>query len=101
MQESPDLVEAFINVTAEANAAFAADASKIDVIADDAGMTVEKTQAQMSGFEFPTLEEQSDVYFGEGGLALEMLSFMGDMFATDEAPALADYSSTIDTRFLD
>ncbi len=100
-QEYPELVRTFIKVTTEANAAFAANQSKIDVIAEDAGMSVEDTQAQMSGFSFPTIAEQKSDYFSDGGLAREMLAFMGNMFATDDTLALTDYNVTIDTSFLD
>jgi taurine transport system substrate-binding protein len=100
-QERPDLVRSFIEVTAEANAAFAADQSMIDIIAKDAGMSVDATKAQMSGFSFPTIAEQKSDYFAADGLARSMLAFMGNMFATDDTPTLADYNVTIDTSFLD
>lgn len=99
-QENPDQLRTFLAVTHEANAAFAADQSKIDVIAKDAAMTVEKTRQQMSGFTFPSVAEQQRDYFSDGGMALGMLSFMGNMFATADVSALEDYSVTIDTSFL-
>ena len=99
-QEHPEAVRTFLEVTAEANAAFAKDQSKIDVIAGDAGMTVEKTKGQMDGFHFPTVEEQLNDYFNDGGRAISVLSFMGKMFGTDAAPALDDYSGAIDRSFL-
>lgn len=100
-QEHPDMVRTFIEVTAEANAKFAADQSKVDVIAKDAGMTLDATKAQMAGFSFPTIAEQKADYFSSNGLARSMLAFMGNMFATEDTPALADYNVTIDTSFLD
>ncbi len=100
LQENPEAVRTFLEVTHAANAEFAADQSKLGVIAKDAGMTEEKTQAQMSGFQFPTVEQQLNDYFGENGLALNMVDFMGNMFATEDAPALEDYSVTIDSSFL-
>jgi taurine transport system substrate-binding protein len=100
-QEHPDMVRTFIEVTAEANAKFSADQSKIDVIAKDAGMTVDATKTQMAGFSFPTVAEQKADYFSSDGVARSMLAFMGNMFATDDTPALADYNVTIDTSFLD
>ena len=100
-QENPDLLRTFIEVTHEANAAFAKDQSKIDVIAKDAEMTVETTKAQMSGFTFPTVAEQLSDYFSEDGLARTMTAFMGNMFATSDNPALEDYNATIDTSFLE
>ena len=91
----------FVEVTSEANAAWAADQSKLGVIAKDAGMTEEATAAQMSGFVFPTVAEQKSDYFSEDGIARSMVAFMGNMFATSDTPALADYNVTIDTSFLD
>ena len=63
-------------------------------------MTVEKTKGQMDGFHFPTVEEQLNDYFNDGGRAISVLSFMGKMFGTDAAPALDDYSGAIDSSFL-
>ena len=64
-------------------------------------MTEEATTSQMSGFVFPTVAEQKRDYFGKDGTARSMLAFMGNMFATSDSPALADYNVTIDTSFLD
>ncbi len=99
-QENPELVRTFLEVTDQANADFAADQSKIDVIAMDAGLSVESTQAQMSEFIFPTNEEQLASYFNDGGLASVAIGVVGGAFATAENPALEDYSAVIDTSFL-
>jgi len=96
--ENPEMVRTFVEVTHEANASNWK--AKIDVIAKDAGMTVEKTKKQMSGFGFPTVAQQKDKYFSSGGLAVSMLEFMGAMFETAENPALKDYSKTINSSFL-
>ena len=99
-EEKPEALRRFMEVTAQANADFAKDQSKIAVIAGDAGMTVEKTKAQMAGFSFPTEEEQISGYLGKDGKVSELLPFMGKMFATEAAPAKEDYSSVVDTSFL-
>lgn len=99
-QENPDMVRTFLKVTDEANAAFAKDQSKIDVIAKDSGMSVEGTKTQMEDFIFPSNAEQLEKYFNEGGLADKAISVVGNAFATDERPALEDYSVAIDTSFL-
>lgn len=99
-QENPEAVRIFNEVTAQANADFAKDQSKLAVIAGDAGLSIEKTKSQMAGFVFPTVEEQMSGYFNEGGRVGVMLPFMGKMFGTAAAPAKADYSSTVDTSFL-
>jgi len=98
--ENPEALKTFMEVTAQANADFAKDQSKLSVIASDAGMTEEKTKKQMAGFSFPTPEVQAEVYFGEGGKMATLLPFMGKMFATEAAPAKADYSSVVDASFL-
>ena len=99
-QENPDMVATFLQVTEEANVAFAADQTKIDVIAKDAGLSVEATQAQMADFILPTHAEQLANYFNEGGLASIAISVVGGAFATPENPALSDYSTVIDTSFM-
>ena len=99
-QENPEAVKTFMEVTAQANADFAKDQSKIDVIAKDAGLTVEKTKEQMAGFSFPSVEQQMSEYFNEDGKVANVLPFMGKMFATEAAPAKDDYSKVVDTSFL-
>ncbi|WP_219988600.1 ABC transporter substrate-binding protein [Leucothrix pacifica] len=100
IQENPEAVKTFMEVTSQANADFAKDQSKMDVIAKDAGLTLEKTKEQMAGFSFPSVEEQMAEYFNEDGKVAKVLPFMGNMFATEAAPAKDDYSSVIDTSFL-
>lgn len=100
LREHPDQVRAFLRITHEANTAFAEDSSRVDVIAADAGLSVESTKQQLAGFEFPSVQQQHDRYFGENGLVLDMLGFVGHLFATDDAPALHDYSAVVDNRLL-
>lgn len=99
-QEHPESVKRFLEVTAQANADFAKDQSKIDVIAKDAGLKVEKAKSQMAGFAFPSPEQQMNEYFEKDGRVAKMLPFMGKMFATEAAPAKDDYSKSVDTSFL-
>ena len=99
LAENPEMVRTFVEVTHAANDSDWE--SKIGIIAKDAGMTAVKTKKQMSGFAFPTVAQQKEKYFSEGGLAVSMLEFMGAMFATAENPALDDYSQTINSSFLD
>ena len=99
-QEHPDLLRSFLEVTDQANAAFAADQSKIDVIAKDAGMSVEGAQQQMATMSFPSAAEQLKSYFNDGGMADVAIGIVGNAFATAENPALEDYGVAIDTSFL-
>jgi len=97
----PDRVRAFLRAVHEANARFAEDSTGLDVLAADAGLSVEVAREQLAGFDFPSVEQQRDRYFGENGLVLDMLGFMGHLFATDEAPALGDYAAVVDSSLLD
>lgn len=99
-QENPDLVKAFMEVTDEANAAFAADQSKIGIIEKESGMDSETTANQMADMVFPSNADQLGEYFAEGGLAGTAFGIVGGAFATDDNPARADYSDVIDTSFL-
>lgn len=98
--ENGDIVRAFMEVTDEINQAHAADPSRMDVISAESGMDMETTQNQIGSMIFPTNEEQLNSYFSEGGLAGTAVTIVGNAFATDETPALEDYSSVIDTSFL-
>lgn len=101
MKENPEMVRTFIEINQEYNAKFASGKSDMNAIAKDAGMSVEKTTNQMSGFGFPTVSEQKSQFFNEGGKIMNLLDYMGQMFATAENPALKDYSKVVDTSFLD
>jgi taurine transport system substrate-binding protein len=99
-QQNPELVRTFMEVTDQANKNWARDQSKIDVIAKDAGLSVESTRAQMESFYFPSNQEQLEKYFNKGGLADVAIGVVGGAFATEENPALKDYSVVIDTSYL-
>jgi taurine transport system substrate-binding protein len=100
-KENPEMVRTFIEVNQEYNTKFAAGKSDMASIAKDAGMTLDKTKNQMSGFGFPTVSEQKSQYFNKGGKIIKLLDYMGKMFASAENPALKDYSKVVDTSFLD
>ena len=103
IKENPEMLRTFLQVTAEYNKRFRDGKSDLNTIAKDAGMDLAKTKNQMAGFKFPTPAEQRKVYFknnGKSGKAVEVLTFMGNMFGTAANPALKDYSTTINTSFL-
>ena len=66
--ENPDLVSAFLKVTADANTMWNSGGNTdkmLPVIAKDAGMSEEDTKATMDTFVFPSVEEQlSDAWLG-------------------------------------
>lgn len=99
--EEGDIVRAFMEVTDEINKAFAADQGKLDVISAESGMDKETTMNQMADMAFPTNEDQVSEFFAAGGLAETAIGIVGNAFASDDAPALEDYSSVIDTSFIE
>ncbi len=101
LKENPEMVRAFIEVNQEYNAKYAAGKSDMGIIAKDSGMTVDNTKSQMSGFGFPTVSEQKAEFFNDDGKIISLLNYMGKMFATAENPALKDYTSVVDTSFID
>jgi len=100
-QENPDLLRTFLEVTNDSNVNFGDTDDEMLVIAKDAGMSVEDARAQMSTFVFPSNAEQLQNYFNENGLASAAIAVVGNAFATDDNPALEDYSVAIDTSFLE
>ena len=59
--ENPDLVAAFLQVTAEANAAWndgSMVAEMLPVIAQDSGMTIDAARDTMATFVFPSVSDQ-------------------------------------------
>jgi len=98
--ENPDVVRTFMEVTDEINKAFAADQSQLGLIVSESGMDEDTTLNQMSTMVFPTIEDQLGTYFNEGGLAGTAVGIVGNAFATDDQPALEDYSTVIDTSFI-
>ena len=71
--ENPEMVEAFLKVTADANAMWADEANQakmLPVIAKDAGMDDDATASTMATFEFPTVADQlGDKWLGGGAQA--------------------------------
>ncbi len=97
--ENPDLVSAFLKVTADANEAWnsgAGVAEMLPVIAKDAGMSVEDTEATMATFVFPDVAEQlSDKWLG-GGAQDFMLGVAGVFKDAGSIPQARDsYSGAV------
>ena len=94
----PELVTSFMEVTAEANAAWTGSDEQIAKVAADAGMDVETTKNQMSGFTFPTPAEQASGYFGADGIAAAAAASLGLVFSDDSDGAAI--AKTLDGSFL-
>jgi len=100
LKENPGMVRTFVEVTHEANARFNAGKSDMNIIAKDAAMDLAGTKNQMGGFEFPDAATMKSKYMNKGGILMNYLNVMGNMFATSENPALKDYSAVVDTSYL-
>ena len=94
------MVRTFVEVTHEANARYNSGKSDMSVIAKDAAMDLAGTKKQMGGFGFPDAGTIKSEYMNSGGILMNYLSVMGNMFATSENPALSDYSAVVDTSYL-
>ena len=99
--ENPDLLRTFLEVTDEANAAWTGSDEQIAKVAADAGMDVETTRNQMSGFIFPTSADQLSTYFGNDGVAAAAAESLGSVFVKTNVSNLSgSVSQTIDGSFL-
>ncbi len=91
VEEEPELVAAFLAVTAEANAMWNSGENTdamLPVIAADAGMDEEATAATMAGFDFPSVEAQlSETWLGGGtqSFLLEVAEFFVETGNIDQA----------------
>lgn len=99
----PEMVTKFLQVTDEANAAYAADPGSMhETIAQAAGMEVDAAISNLDTFTFLTVEEQlSDAWMG--GTVQSFVQEVAEFFVEQGEldAALDDYSVTIDTSFLE
>jgi len=94
------MVRTFVEVTHEYNAKYNAGKSNMSIIAKDAAMDLAGTKKQMGGFEFQNASTMKSKYMNKGGILMNYLDVMGNMFATSENPALKNYSKVVDTSYL-
>lgn len=94
--EHPELVQAFMDATAEANAAWKGTDEEIKIVAEASGMNFEQTKATLAGFVIPTVEEQKNNYFNENGDAAAAAASLGLVFSD----ANTDIAKTIDGSYL-
>jgi taurine transport system substrate-binding protein len=98
--ENDELVAAFLDVTADANAMWAAGntADMLSVIAQDAGMSESDTASTMSTFVFPTVADQLNAKWLGGG-AQEFMKGVADVFVAAGSidAAKASYADNVNT----
>jgi len=97
--ENPDLLRTFLDVTDEANKAWAFTDEQLAKVAKDAGMSVEDTRSQMEGMIFLSEEDQKAKFFGPDGVAAGAAAALGVVFS--DASDGASIATTIDASFLD
>lgn len=98
--ENGDVVAKFVKVTADANADWKANHSDemLAVIAEQSGMDVDAAKSSISGFVFPSIEEQlSSAWLG--GNAAPFMKGVADVFveAGSIDSALDSYAGTVNT----
>ena len=96
--ESPELVQAFMDATAEANEAWTGSDEQIQIVADASGMNVEATKTTLAGFVIPSVEDQVNNFFNEGGDAAAAAASLGLVFQGDSDGS--QIAKTIDGSFL-
>ncbi len=97
--ENSDVVSKFLKVTADANAMWADDAKKAEmlpVIAKDSGMDEAAAGETIATFVFPSVEDQLSAKWLGGG-AQEFMKGVADVFVTANSipAALPDYSAQV------
>ncbi len=99
--ENPQLLRTFLEVTHEANANWVGSDAQIRTVAADAGMTFETTKDQIGEFQFPTVEEQQNDYFGNDGIAGAAAESLGATFSkTNISNYKGSLSRVIDGSYL-
>ena len=96
--ESPELVRAFLEVTAEANSSWQGTDAQFQIVADAAGMDLETTKTQVAGLIPPTVDDQINLYFSQGGIAAQAAASLGLVFQGDSDGG--QIAKTIDGSFL-
>lgn len=95
--ENPELVQAFMDATAEANEAWTGSDEQIQMVAEASGMNVEQTKTTLAGFVIPTVEDQKNNFFNADGDAASAAASLGLVFSDSGA----DIAKTIDSSFLE
>ena len=99
-RESPRLVEAFLDVTAEANATWTGSRDQLAAVALESGLTPGALLGQLDDFSFPTPGEQRDRLLAPDGPVPAAMTLIGEAFATDASREAPDYAATIDPTYL-
>ena len=95
--ENPELVQAFMDATAEANESWTGSDEQVQQVAEASGMNVEQTKTTIAGFVIPTVADQKNNFFNENGDAASAAASLGLVFSESDT----DIAKTIDGSFLE
>ena len=96
----PEIVEAFLDVTAEANAAWTGAPEQLAKLALESGLNRSVLLGRLADFVFPTPDAQRALLLGASAPVPAAMGLIGEAFAGGEARTGRDYSGTIDVRYL-
>ncbi|WP_181703128.1 taurine ABC transporter substrate-binding protein [Chthonobacter albigriseus] len=107
-EANPDVVKTFVKVTGEAYAAYRADPAKWDAKSPEAekiarltGAKQDEVPALLTGYTFPTLEEQAGADLLGGGTVKAVAATAAFLKEQGKIPAvLADYGPYVSTRWV-
>lgn len=96
--ENAELLQSFMDATAEANDAWTGSDEQIQIVAEASGMEFEATKTTIGGFVIPSVDDQVNGFFNEGGTAAQAAASLGLVFqGGSDGDAIA---KTIDGSFL-
>lgn len=101
--DNPEVVAKFLKVTAELNAGFTANPSRmIPTIATQLNMTESTSAASMEGFEFPSIADKLSAEWMADGLQSHMKA-LADFFVAQNVmqSALKSYENSVDKSYLE
>ena len=99
-EREPGLVEAFLDVTAEANASWTGAPGQLARVGMESGLNRSVLLGQLADFAFPTPGEQRALLLGPRAPVPGAMALIGEAFATGGAGARRSYPEAIDPGYL-
>lgn len=95
--ENPELVQAFMDATAEANESWTGSDEQLQMVAEASGMNIEQTKTTIAGMVIPSVDDQKNNFFNTNGDAAAAAASLGLVFSDSDM----DIAKTIDGSFLE
>ena len=99
-RREPEAVEAFLDVTAAANATWTGSPEQLEKVGLESGLNRSLLLGRLADFEFPTPDAQRALMLGPRAPVPTAMGVIGEAFAGDGAPAREDYSDVLDPGYL-